>query len=202
MRLIAFICLITCCSFVSDRTPEACYKAFREWYTAHHSELLLKADRPDFGLAFELRYLPGEVAICEQILNTEKVSGKQLKSLYETYGVYDEYSFKIISTDSKDLLVAQSEDKAEYQEKQFYLIESVQQDFSLVRDNDTLKPIRCGFENNYGTAPFVTLHLVFEKAKEQKPKHTELIYNDQLFTSETVRFDCTSIMNLQIPKIK
>jgi hypothetical protein len=201
MRLIAFISLIICCSFISDRSPESCYRAFREWYRAHHQELLLKAERPASGLAFELRYLPGEIAICQQILNNPAVSGKQLKALYETHAAYDEYSFKIISTDSKDLLIAQSADKQDYQDKQFYLTESIQQDFFLVRDIDTLKPIRCGFENNYGTAPFVTLHLVFEKATD-RPNHTELIYNDQLFTAETVRFDCTAIMNLEIPKIK
>jgi hypothetical protein len=199
MRLITILFLL-CCSFTTDKTPESCYRSFREWYAGHHEQLLLRQDSGE--LAFELRYLPNEVTICQQILNDKKVSSKRLKALYAAHDVYEEYSFKIISTDSKDLLISQSVDKADYQNKQFYLIESVQQDFSLVRDSDTLKPIRCGFENNYGAAPFVTLHLVFEKAPKGKAAHTELIYTDQLFTAKTVQFDCTNMMNLQIPKIK
>jgi hypothetical protein len=200
MRLFAVV-LLVCYAFASDSPPEKRYRAFKEWYGAHHEQLLFTQTAGD--LAFELRYLPNEVTICQQLLQQKTVSKKQLKGLYEQYDTYDAYSFKILSPDGSDLLISQSADKAEYQEKQFYLIESVREDFRLIRDNDTLRPIHCTFENNYGTAPFVLLHLVFEKApKGSRAERLQLLYTDQLFTSDTLVFDCRSLLHLQIPKIK
>jgi len=198
MRLTAFIFLL--CSFALDKSPEKCYRSFQQWYQGHQEQLVVQQDTN--SLLFEARYLPNEVTICQQIFKSEGVTKRQLKTLYETYDTYEEYSFKIQSLTSRDLLIDQSEDKADYQNKQFYLIESVQQDFVLLRDNDTLHPLSCQFENNYGTAPYIMLHLTFEKPPKGQRTTSQLIYNDQLFGSDQHTFDFTHLMNLQIPKIK
>lgn len=198
MRYLIIIVLL--CSFVSDKSPDACYRSFKEWYTLNHTQLVQTRDTND--LRFEARFIPNEIMICQEILKKEQVSGKEIKALYKTYGAYEEYSFRMESLTSRDLLIEWSEDKADFQNKQFYLIEAVQQDFRLVRDNDTLAPLSCQFENNYGTAPFITLHLTFEKAPKGKTAKRQLIYWDHLFQSNIHVFDFTHLSNLQIPKIK
>ncbi len=153
-------------------------------------------------LLFEARFLPNELAVFQEIYNQSNVSRKQLKELYKRLDTYEVYTVKVSKSGEKDILIALSEDKADYQNKQFYLIESIQTDFALVRDGDTLSPINCQFENNYGAAPFVTLHLTFEKATTKKINSRTLLYNDQLFGSGLIAFDYSFIKNLQIPKIK
>lgn len=199
MKYLILLVVIAGYAFTSDEGPEKHYRAFQQWYSAHHEELVLKHEQN--GLLFELRYLPNEVTICQELLQATSVSKKQIKALYTTYDNYDEYSFKMLAPGVKDLLIETSEDKAEITEKQFYLIESIQQDFLLIRDGDTLHPVRCHYENNYGTAPFIQLHLAFNKPTG-KVKSQQLRYNDQLFGTAPVQFDLTPITKLQIPKIK
>lgn len=201
MRRLVVLLLLICCSFTTGKTPEKCYRSFQHWYTAHQDELTVQRTKNE--LSFELRYLPNEVTICQQILRETSVSKKQLRALYAAHDAYAEFSFRILDPNSDNLLIARSEDKADFQNKQFYLIEAVQQDFYLVRNTDTLSPLQCQFENNYGTAPFITLHLAFEKAPAgSTTDQLRLLYNDQLFGSDTLVFDLSPIKNLQIPKIQ
>lgn len=195
--LTILIVLITCSGFVHE--PEQCYAKFKEWYTEHHEELDLKVAQEE--LLFESRYLPNEVSICAELLQAEKATSSQIKDLYKRLDAYETYTIKISQPGEKELLLAQAEDKTDYQNKQFYLIENVRFDFALVRDNDTVMPLNCQFENNYGATPYVALHLTFDKPKKKITKR-HLIYSDQLFGKGLIVFDYSFLSNLQIPKIK
>lgn len=187
-------------SFSDSKDPEKCYRSFQNWYKVNNDQLKQTFVKDD--LTFEMTYLPNELVIFQQLFQKKDYSKKQIKALYSTYDSFDDYSLKISTTDSRDLILSRSVDKVEYQNMQFYLIESIQQDFYLIRNQDTLRPIQCQFENNYGTAPFITLHLAFEKAPKTNLEKLEILYNDQLFQSDKIVFDFSHLKNLKIPKIK
>lgn len=199
MRILFFLVLLSF-SFSSEKKNEKCYKSFQNWYQKNNDQLKQSYSKDD--LTFEMSYLPNELTIFQQLYIKKDFSKEQIKSLYSKYNSYDEFRLKISTQDSRDLILSKSSDKEEYQEIQFYLIESIQQDFYMICNKDTLRPVQCQFENNYGTAPFITLHLAFEKAPKTKTNKLEIHYSDQLFQSDNIVFDFTHLKNLKIPKIK
>lgn len=199
MRFLYLLVLLSF-SFTIEKKDDKCYQSFQNWYKKNIDQLKQSYSKDD--LTFEMSYLPNELTIFQQLYIQNDYSKKQIKSLYSKHNSYDEFSFKISTTDSRDLILSKSFDKAEYQEIQFYLIESIQQDFYMIRNRDTLRPIQCQFENNYGTAPFITMHLAFEKAQKKEIEKLEIQYSDKLFRSDNIVFDFTHLKNLKIPKIK
>lgn len=197
--LITTVCVFLM-AFVLHKPPAKCYGPFRDWYLQHHSELTVSSENA--GIISNMRYLPNEVTICQELLTMDNVSSKKIRELYRRYDAYEEYTLTLSEPYSNDFLLGQSEDREDYQQKQFYLIESVGNDFVLIRDSDTLRPQSCHFENNYGTAPILTVHLTFPKA-ESTPKNTwKLLYDDQLFGLGLTEFSYNHLTHIRIPKIK
>ncbi|WP_300665331.1 hypothetical protein [Fluviicola sp.] len=161
--------------------------------------LLFKTDFD--GLNYQLRFNPAELKLMAAILRKEVTKEKKdLQNWYKQNDAYDEFSFKI-SSGEKDLLIQYSDDKEMYNQKLFYLIESAQFDFSIVRKLDTISPTHYQFENNYGNAPFISIYLAFEKAQKDNPVK-EFIFNDQVFGNRIIPIDIQKLNTLNIPKIK
>lgn len=198
MKFLTFALIVVLC-FSFRKEPSKAMKAFREWYTDHADTLHQQVEADH--LSYQIDYLPKELTVVREIMNLPKVSSSLLEELNSKYDAVEEYSFRITTSKGRDLLLTESEDKEDYQRKLFYLIENIQFDFALVQDQDTLYPLRCDFENNYGNAPSIKLHLVFDKTKKGG-KQKELYYLDQLFGNGMIRYDLTHITNLNIPKIK
>ncbi len=198
MRRFYFLCwLIPCLSFVSfdEREP---FAAFREWYNSNKHVLVFHTDFD--GLNYQLRYNPAELKLMSAIVRDELKGKKELREWYKKNDSYDEFSFKIF-TGTHDPLIEYSEDKKEYNEKLFYLLESARYDFSLIRESDTITPVHYQFENNYGNAPFISMYVVFKKATKNNPVK-EFLFNDQLFGKRVIPIDIHQLNNLNVPKIK
>ncbi len=196
-RLLFFCWFLPCLSFISYDEKEP-YSAFKDWYSSNKEMLAFETDFD--GLSYHLNYNPVELKLLSAILRQEVNGKKELQDWYKQNDSYDEFSFKISST-AKDLLIQYSEDKQEYNQKLFYLIESARYDFSIVRELDTIMPIHYQFENNYGNAPFISIYVAFKKASKNNPVK-EFLFNDQLFGNRVIPIDIKKLNNLNIPKIK
>lgn len=178
--------------------PEVHINKFRNWYAENKSELVTSANNEAYH--FEAAYIPKELKVLRELRNMDKVNKKELKALNKKYDGNVEFRFKIRRDGVRDLLKYHSQDEAMYQQLQFYLIESIFNDFTLVSSEDErLKPLHCSFENNYGAAPFISLHLVFD---HPKGKWKELNYQDHLFGNGAIEMNLQNIEQLKIPKIK
>jgi hypothetical protein len=176
------------------------YARFKTWYEANHARLRQKQDVA--ALTYQLTYSPTELAVLREIKDRPSVSNKELRALYADYTGQLDFNFRIETREAADFLLSQSVDQADYNDKIYYLISNIQDDFRLVQGTDTLAPFQCKFENNYGTAPFVTLHLLFENPDRKFPAHATLIYRDSLFGAGNLFFDLQATSQLHIPKIK
>ncbi len=199
MRRFCFLVwIVPCLGFISfdEKQP---FDAFKDWYASNKEMLLFKTDFD--GLNYQLRFNPAELKLMAAILRKEVTKEKKdLQNWYKQNDAYDEFSFKI-SSGEKDLLIQYSDDKEMYNQKLFYLIESAQFDFSIVRKLDTISPTHYQFENNYGNAPFISIYLAFEKAQKDNPVK-EFIFNDQVFGNRIIPIDIQKLNTLNIPKIK
>ena len=174
------------------------YEKFQEWYSVNKNSLELSQDVNE--LSYSIRFMPKELTILREVRGKKDLSRAELNKLNEKYDGFYEFSFKVQSLEVQDILASISDGEEDYNSRLFYLIESIGQDFTLVTRLGELKPLRCSFENNYGTAPFITFHLVFEHA----PKNImqQLAYNDQFFGCGNLMFELEEIEQLNIPKIK
>lgn len=173
-------------------------EVYREWYGINSSRLTV--DRTKGEINYQLNYIPSEVSIFAELMDQEKVSKKELQKLSESYNAYEEYNLKISTLNTRNFLLSQSVDKEDLGEKQYYLMSEVVKDFILINGTDSLKPLRCDFENNYGSAPYINLRLVFERKKEKITKK-KLVYYDVLFAQDTIEYNLDQLTQLTIPKI-
>jgi|GEM_PF-2592694 len=187
-------------AFAPGRKTAACYARFKTWYQAHHEEL--RTQQTAGGLVFSLTFQPAEVSVLREISDRVQISRKELRALYAPYADNLQFNFRIENPAARDFLLSQSVDEADYTDKLYYLIGNIQQDFSIVHAQDTLRPLSCHFENNYGTAPFILLHLVFPRPSDALSAPTQLLYADHLFGADTLLFDLQPFSRLPIPKIK
>ena len=180
------------------KPPEKVMEKFKDWYGTNSSFLQLSQELNGFEVS--VRYLPEELNVIREISKKSDVSKQEIKELYKKYSGTYEFSFKVSRSGVQDLLTHLSIDNSDYENRLFYLIESIGSDFTLVTTNGDLKPVNCHFENNYGNAPFLTFHLSFEKLPGENLKN--FVYQDQTFGLETAVFDLEQIEKLTIPKIK
>ncbi len=171
---------------------------FQQWYASHHDQLVISHEVGE--LNYSLRFLPKELNITREALKLKAATKKDLKALSKKYDGLYEFSFKVQSAHIQDILAALSVDEQDYNDRLFYLLDQIGNDFTLVTELGELKPLRCSFENNYGAAPFITLHLVFEHLSKNKLK--QLAYVDQFFGCGNLVFELSEIEQLNIPKIK
>lgn len=171
---------------------------FRQWYQENSVKLIIQQDVAPF--TYSLRYQPVELNVLKALSGSEKVSQQDIKSLYEKNEGKIEFAFKVESKRIQDILAHLSGSEQEYNDRLFYLLDYIIQDFTLVTDQGEFKPLRCSFENTYGAAPTIVLHLVFEFDKKSSLK--QLAYSDQFFGCGGLIFDLTEIQQLNIPKIK
>lgn len=200
-RIILFssIVLIGLTSFHSKSVKEI-LDEFSAWYKTNGKTLT--TSRSKNMIDYQLTYLPMEFSILEEIKDKEKVSSKELKELEKMFGGTEEYSLKISTKGASDFLLSQSIDRQDYDDKLYYLIGNMVQDFKMVNNQDSIAPLRCEFENNYGTAPFITLHLVFDKPKIDKEINSKkIIYTDLLFANDTIEYNLNHLIKLTIPQL-
>lgn len=182
-------------SIQRDSSP---FEKFREWYKENGSNLAQKKKVEDYS--FELKYIPKEIKVIRELGSDLNLSSKAIQQAYTKYDLYYEFTFSMQHDSVANILMHVANNAEEYNSYLFYLLEEIQQDFSLHKNSGTFKPLRCSFENNYGVTPFLKFHLVFEK--EQGDQLLELVYNDLFVGSGEIRFDISSIDDLKIPKIK
>lgn len=196
MKLLLYIS--TCLMLLSFSEPESHYGKFKEWY-AKNAHLLTQVKNVD-SQKYELRFLPKEVKIVRDIASKKDVDKKNLKALNEKYDAFYEFNFKISIEGVQDILVSIAENESEYNGLLFFLLEDIIRDFTLVSSEGVKQPLQCIYENNYGAAPYLSFHLVFEK--QQGESLERFIYNDVLLSGGELEFDLNPINELKIPKIK
>lgn len=200
MKLYVAIIVLSSLLLMAGTTPENCYRNFQDWYRVNSDSLITNVQQGEY--TFSLRYMPKELNVIREIKDQEEVTKNELKILNDRYDQYLEFAFKITSTNSDNILMNISKDETDYNDKLFYLLESIGEDFFLINGNKELKSLRCSFENSYGASPFITMHLVFSKEETDSSKENKLIFIDQLFTGEMIEFELKDITELEIPKIK
>lgn len=196
---ISFIILIGLSSFRSKPVKKI-LDEFTAWYKENGTSLV--TNRSKATIDYQLTYIPNEFSIIEEIKDREKITSKELKELSLQYQGIEEYTLKISTAGVRDFLLSQSIDKQDYNDKLYYLIGNISSDFRMVNDQDSLTPLRCDFENNYGTAPFITLRLVFDKPKTNKElTNKKIIFNDVLFSNDTIQYNLSHLIKLTIPQL-
>lgn len=182
----------------SGMPSEKATRKFTTWYSENASSLMLSEIEDDYTCT--IRYIPTELNVLRAVSSETEVKRSEIKELYEKYEGSYEFTFKVRKKSVSDLLTHVSGGQEDYTNRQFYLLESIGQDFTLVTKQGELKPLDCHFENNYGAAPFLTFHLVFDRAEDNELQH--FIYQDQFFGLGSLIYDLNTIENLTIPKIK
>ncbi len=172
--------------------------SFFDWYKSNSEELSYSKEVSEFTYAVE--YIPVELNVLKELKNKNEYSKKEIKVLYNKYKGVWEFNFKISTNKFRDLLAAISIDQNEYNDRLFYLIDQIGNDFTLVTKTGELKPLKCSFENNYGSAPFITLHLVFDFKTGNEFK--QFVYLDSFFGCGNLVYDISTINKLNIPQIK
>lgn len=177
---------------------EKATEKFQEWFSKNASLLIVSEVQADYSC--ELRYLPTELKVFKEVSEKGDIKRSEIKEIYSRFEGTYEFSFRVSKKGVTDVLTHLSDGQEDYTNRLFYLLENITQDFTLVTENGELKPLDCHFENNYGAAPFLTFHLVFERDEKNKLKY--LVYQDQFFGLESIIYDLNPIQNLTIPKIK
>lgn len=199
-RILFFITVVLMLVSFQSKQVSKLFDNYREWYASNGSKLIV--DRTKNKIDYRLNYIPAEVSILGDLNDKEKVSKKELNLLKEKYGLYEEYTLKISTPNARNFLLSQSIDKNDLTSKQYYLMGEVINDFVLVNGSDSLIPLRCDFEDNFGAAPFINLHLVFSKQKSDKAITTKkLIYYDALFAEDSIVYNLDQLTQLKVPKI-
>lgn len=195
-RLVVLTALLALVAFRS-KPVQVIADRYKEWYVANGEKLKLKRTKGE--ITYTLTYLPAEMAALSEIKEKERISKKEAQKILESYSSTEEYNLKLSKEQVKNFLISESIDKEEYTEKQYYLISEVGHDILLINDQDTLLPMRCSFEDNYGAAPYLNLHVVFKRGKT--PKQKKLIYYDVLFAEDSISYDLTHLTQLTVPKL-
>ncbi len=199
MKKLTAILLLLSFGLLSLTSSDKRSSKFRSWYADNHRSL--EVDLSSGGVNWTLTYLPKEVKVLRNLNGKNDLTTKELRDLNKKFGAYTEFSFKIELEGVRDVLLHIAEDQQDFERLTFYMIEQIQKDFALIREKDEIEPLRCSYENNYGAAPFIKLHLVFEKStKENKMK--QLVFFDQLTNQGAQVFDVAHLTELKIPKIK
>lgn len=196
LRILTYCLLFV--MFAAAMPSDKATKKFKEWYSQNASSLIITEKEGEYTC--NLRYIPTELKVLKEVSSETEIKRSKLKEVYSKFEGNYEFSFKVSKKKVTDLLTHVSDGREDYTNRLFYLVESISQDFTLVTKQGELKPIDCHFENNYGSAPFLNFHVVFERDKENKLQH--FIYQDQFFGLGSLIYDLNTIENLTIPKIK
>lgn len=173
---------------------------YREWYSTNGTKLSVNREKKEIN--YQLNYIPSEVSVLGELKEVEKISKKELLEITKRYDAYEEYTIKISSSNARNFLLSQSYDKEDLTNKQYYLMSEVVKDFILINGTDSLTPLRCDFDNNFGAAPYLSLHLVFNRQKPDHPiKKKRLIYKDYLFAEDSIEYNLDHLTQLTVPKI-
>lgn len=170
---------------------------FKDWYAENGKSLVVENQTEHF--TFSTRFIPKELKILKE-LSQREISKKEIRTKLKNEELI-EFGFYLKSNEGvRNLLQAVSSDKEDYNDRLFYLLEDIINDFELEYSSRVVKPLRCSFENDYGVTPYIKLHLVFEKKKGDKLKR--LLYDDNFLDQGVFEFKLEHLEKLNIPKIK
>lgn len=195
LKLFLYIALFV--SLASLVRPIDNGQEFKNWYAKNSKSL--SVDKKTENFTFSTRFIPRELKVLREVSKNE-ISTKQARQKLKSEELI-EFSFYLKSNEGiRNLLQAVSSDKEDYNDRLFYLLEDIINDFELEYSSRFVKPLRCSFENDYGVTPFIKLHLVFEKKKGDKLKR--LLYDDKFLNQGVFEFNLEYLEKLNIPKIK
>ncbi len=185
----------------SSTSIEKIVNEFYDWNSKNSSKLNIQKTKNNIN--YNLTYLPYEFAVVDEIKELKKIDKNKLTDIIENYKKVEEYRMKISIDGVKDFLMSQSSSKQEYNDKLYYIISNLTNDFVMVNDSDTIRPLKCNFENNYGIASFITYHLVFPRKLDLKDiKQKKIIYYDYVFTNDSIEYNVNQLLSLSLPKLK
>lgn len=128
---------------------------------------------------FRLQYKPVDYIIINEYKGVLPANEKFDKRKSDLSGM-QYYTFEVKNDKENELMRAGISNETEYFERLEYLTSYMQDDISLVIDNDTLPCHLFHYERNYGVSPWNNFLLGFDNRTSEKSGTRKLIYNDKL----------------------
>lgn len=152
---------------------------------------------------YKLKYLPVEFLISNE-LRDNSPSKELVDSLRKNYEGMEYYELTLSVDDFKDETIKYNlTDMQEYQNRLSYLSFSMQEDLTIIQENNQVVPCKLyHYERTFGVAPHAKILIGFSK-DDLNPQTTErtVVLNDNLFNKGLIKFNWSGSTLLEAPKL-
>jgi hypothetical protein len=204
-----FIVMITILQIsCSDKKTECGPDEYINWINNPENHMISEYRSDSF--TFSLQYRPAPyLALIEA--GTSGISKEELNEIEKGFSHHTQFLFQVsLSDGQRDWLQAGAKKFNDIEEQIKYLSFSMQKDFQLVTEKDTIDCSMFHFERDYGIRPNGTFLLGFPFTVNSTDsndivnisKSLKVIYNDSAFEDETVEFNFSSKDLNKIPTLK
>lgn len=170
-----------------------------QYLIAAKSNADLQVEKEFKDVTFQVRYRSTDELILDEV-SDKKLTDSLYHKLRNKYKTLQYFTFTIVSARSAEIL-SHYEGEEDYYKLLDYLSSSIQNDFALVDNNDTLACVLAHYERNFGLSSSNRISLAFEDKDQGKVKYPSdkiLLYDDKLFETGLIsfRFEKENLNNL------
>jgi hypothetical protein len=192
-----FILIIVSC-VMSCKQSSLSKEAYASYIDSEKSELVQSKEIGNFTVQCEYK-TPEYIALRESNKDGEQVNQTKINEYKNTLHFYLKFS----STNQTDFLKEGIENAEEYGHRLAYFTEHIQNNISVVLDNDTIPCSYSYFERNYGVQKGSTLLVGFDKINSELETipNMSFIYDDQVLGIGPIIFRYKSQNLKNIPQL-
>lgn len=196
------------CTSCQDKVAQCGPVDYINWVNNPDNGLIVKHKSAEYS--FSVQYRPSTLLA---LIETEPQYESQIiiDSVAQTFSGMQQFLFRVsLNSGSNDWLQASSQRFMDSEEQIKYLSFSMQNDFLLVKEQDTIDCTIFHFERDFGIRPFGTFLLGFPIDKSQileidtikQIESFKVIYQDSAFDDKVVEFSFSSDDINKIPILK
>jgi hypothetical protein len=196
--------MVSCSGVVTECGPVD----YMNWVNNPKNNLIAETKSQDYTFSLQYRPVP-YLALLEA--GYENVTPEIIDSLEQSFAGQQQFLFHVALNDgNNDWLNSSTKRFSDYEEQIKYLSFSMQNDFKLLRNKDTVDCSMFHFERDYGIRPFGTFLIGFPcKINEGTGNDTvninnslKVIYTDSAFGDEIIEFPFLYSSINKIPTLK